>query len=148
MKKKITQIMVLAIVICTSAFAGKNDDKVNRNVLTEFTQKFSGAKEVIWSSTADYVKASFQLNEQYMAAYFTTTGEVVGIARNLTSNQLPIKLQSELKNNLSGSWISELFEYSTDEEITYCATIESADQSIVVKSVGSNWTLIKKTRKN
>lgn len=142
MKKKITQVLVLAMVICTTtAFAGKNEDKLNKSVQAEFSQKFSGASEVKWSATENYIKASFQLDGQFMAAYFTSKGELLGIARNLASNQLPISLYSGLAKNLSTSWISELFEYATNGETSYYVTLENADQKIMKKSVDSEWTL-------
>ena len=147
--KKIAQLMVLALIVSATTFATNIHDNVNKNVQAAFTQKFTGAKEVSWASTENYIKANFQINGQFMAAYFSGNGNLMGVARNLLSQQLPINLQTGLKKELTGEWISELFEYATDEETSYYVTVENADQKMVMKSIDShNWIIIKKTRKN
>src|SRR5436190_7714792 len=113
--KKITLLLVLALIVSATTFATNIHDNVNKNVQAAFTEKFNGAKEVSWTSTNSYVKASFQVGGQFMVAYYTNSGDLIGIARNLLSHQLPINLQAGLKKELTGEWISELFEYATEE---------------------------------
>ena len=147
--KKIAQLLVLAMIISATTFATNIHDNVNKNIQAAFTEKFAGAKEVSWATTDNYVKASFQINGQFMAAYFTGSGNLIGVARNLLSQQLPINLQTGLKKELTGGWITELFEYATDEETSYFATLENADQKVVVQSIDShNWVVVKKSKKN
>ncbi|MEO5998413.1 MAG: hypothetical protein ABIN89_16785 [Chitinophagaceae bacterium] len=147
--KKITQLLVLALIISATTFATNIHDNVNKNIQAAFNEKFVDAKEVSWASKDSYVMASFQKDGQFVAAYFTGNGDLMGITRNLISHQLPINLQKSLKKELTGGWITELFEYATDEETTYYATLENVDQKVVLKSIDShNWIIIKKSKKN
>lgn len=149
MKTKITSLVVMAMIAFTTTFATNIPGNINRKVLTTFSERFSDAREVSWSRTEDYIKASFKMNEQIMFAYFTDAGDLMGVSRNLLSNQLPIKLQTGMKKELAGGWITELFEFSTEEETSYYATIENADQKIWLKSIGSySWMVSKKIKKD
>jgi hypothetical protein len=57
-------------------------------------------------------------------------------------------LQTNLKNNYSNYWISDLYEVAKPENTSYYITLENADQKIVLKSTGgSNWTIHKKSNK-
>lgn len=148
MKKKITLLAMTAVIMTTSIFATPIDVTVSSNVLGTFTEKFGGAREVSWSNTDSYVKAAFKMNDQYMFAYFSENGQFIGVARNLASYQLPLNLQIELKKSAENGWITEVFEFATETETSYFATIENADQKIQLKSLGYNsWTAYKKTKK-
>jgi len=143
--KKIAQLLVMAMIMSATTFATNIHDNVNKDIQAAFSQKFKGAQEVSWATTDNYVKAEFQIDGQFMAAYFTGTGNLIGVARNMRSQQLPINLQTGLKKQLANGWITELFEYATDEETSYYATLENADQKVVVQSIDShNWMIIKK----
>lgn len=144
-----TGLVVMAMIMFTTTFATNIPGNINRKVLTTFAQKFSDAREVSWSKTENYTKASFKMNEQIMFAYFTEAGDLMGVSRNLLSNQLPIKLQTGMKKEFSEGWITELFEFSTEDETAYYAIIENAEQKISLKSIGSySWTVSKKVKKD
>lgn len=148
MKKKITLLALIVVVMSTAIFAKPLDVTVSSNVLNSFSTKFNAAKEVAWSSTDTYVKASFKMNDQYMFAYFTESGEFIGVSRNLLSSQLPFNLQAELRKVSGQGWITELFEFANDAETSYFVTVENADQKLQLKSIGVNsWSVYKKVKK-
>jgi hypothetical protein len=145
MKIKIIPALAFALFVSFSSFANPVNDKVK----TAFSEKFNDATEVSWNTTASYVKASFKMNDQTMFAYYSADGTLLGVSKNLVSTTLPIRLQSELKKASANGWIAELFEYSSDDENSYYATIETADQKVYLKSsTTNNWSLIKKEKKN
>ena len=149
MRKRILGLAVLVIIMTQATFATNINDNVSKKVLATFNEKFVEAKEVSWSTTDMYVKASFKLNEQFMFAYFSEMGELLGTTRNILIYQLPINLQSELKKNLTSSWITELYEFTTEDETVYYATIENADQKIMFRSEGMNaWSVFKRITKD
>jgi hypothetical protein len=149
MKKKITTLALLAVILTTSIFATDKTNITNVLVRTAFTTKFANASEVSWTKTQDYVKASFKLNEQYMFAYYAENGELLGVCRNIQSNQLPLNLQVELRKITANGWITDLFEYASDSDNAYYATINNADQQLQLKSTGHNsWTVYKKIKKS
>ena len=84
-----------------------------------------------------------------MFAYYTQTGDLMAVTRNITSTQLPINLLSSLKKNFGNYWITDLFEVSSSTDASYYATVENADQKVILKSNGtSSWETYKKEKKN
>lgn len=140
-------ILTLAIAL-SSFFAFANETTVNTAVLNAFNSEFATAKEVKWTSGANFYKASFIYNEQNVTAFYSFQGEMLGLARNISSLDLPMSLQTSLKNEYGGRWITELFELSTEEGTSYYITLEQADSKIVLKSEnGSQWSVYKKSTK-
>src|SRR5215204_2385020 len=102
MKSLFIILTALTTVFTTSSFAnpGKPNpgtDKVAPAALKSFENTFSDAREVGWSVTNNYSKVVFTLNGQYVTAFYSNAGNLMGLTRNLSSNQLPISLQAELK---------------------------------------------------
>jgi hypothetical protein len=140
-------IITLAVAISSlTAFAG--EENVSSSVLKAFNKEFAGVKEVKWTTAENYYKAEFVFNGQNVTAFYQVDGEMMALTRNISSLELPISLQTNLKNNYSGYWISDLFEMSNSEGTSYYITMENADSKVVLKSVGSGkWTSFKKMSK-
>ena len=144
-----TIIMTLAITASSLfAMAGEEISGVNKNVLTAFNQEFSGATEVSWSTGADYCRVSFVLNDQYISAFYSKQGELMGVTRNISSLNLPLTLQAKLRKDYSGYWITDLFEMSNNEGTCYYITVENAEKKITLKSDSDmSWLVYLKTAK-
>jgi len=146
MKRFLITLTVLFSLISMSSFA--SDSKVDSRVLKSFETSFKNATEVDWTVTNNFYKAKFSLNVQYVAAYFDGSGNMIAITRNISSTQLPISLQTNLKNNYEGFWISDLFEVANEEGTTYYVTVENADTKLILKSSNSDWVTYQKERKS
>lgn len=142
-------IMTLAIAMSSLlSFANGTEETVSTRVLDAFNTEFNGAKEVTWTAGDNYYKAAFIYNEQYVFAFYSTDGELLGLTRYISSLDLPINLQAGLKKNYSNSWISDLFEVSNSEGVSYYITLETADSKTILKSAGGEkWSVYKKTTK-
>lgn len=140
-------IMILAVLISTtSAFAG--EENVATKVLNAFKTEFNTAKEVEWTVGSNYYKAAFVYNEKHVFAYYNGEGELLGLTRYLSSDDLPLNLQNNLKKSYSKYWISDLFEVAKSDGTAYYITLEDADSKIVLKaSAESDWSVYQKTRK-
>ncbi len=148
MKKIIFATAMMLTVGMTSAFASPKDE-INTQVTSSFNKDFSSAKQVQWQKETDYVKATFTLDNQVMFAYYHENGELIGVVRNILSDKLPINLMSNLKKNYSNYWISDLFEMASEGQSNYYITLETADETLVLKSNGtSEWNVYKRTKKN
>ncbi|MBS1596627.1 MAG: hypothetical protein JST75_00270 [Bacteroidetes bacterium] len=148
MKKTILALAVMLTTGLTSAFANKGEE-VNKSALTSFHRDFLSAKNVSWQQQKDYAKATFSLNDHVMFAYYNDQGELLAVVRNILSDKLPIRLLTEIKNDYSNYWISELFEMATEDQTTYYVTIENGDERIILKSQGlDQWSVYKKEKKN
>jgi hypothetical protein len=139
-------IMMLAIVFSTfSAFAGED---VNQKVLNAFNAEFNSAKQVEWATGSNYYRASFVYNNKHVFAYYNMDGELLGMTRYISSMDLPIGLQTSLKNDYADYWISDLLEVAKNGGTAYYVTLEDADTKLVLKSAGGNdWEVYSKTRK-
>lgn len=140
-------VVTLAIAISSiSAFASEKN--VNQKVLDAFNTEFSSAKEVEWTMNSDYYKATFVYNERYVFAYYSQTGELLGMTRYLSPLDLPLALQNNLKKNYESFWISDLFEAVKGDETYYYVTVENGDSRVVLKSSGNGWTTHSKVKKS
>ena len=140
-------IMTLAIALSSmAAFAGEED--VDRKVLNAFKTDFSTANHVEWASGNNYYRASFIYNNKHVFAYYNTDGDLLGLTRYISSMDLPLGLQTELKKDYADYWISDLFEVSKTEGTAYYITLEEADKQVVLKSTDSSgWEVYKTIRK-
>ncbi|MGB5029595.1 MAG: hypothetical protein WBO38_13925, partial [Chitinophagaceae bacterium] len=104
--------------------------------------------EVEWTVGHNYYKAAFVYNDKHVFAYYNQDGELLGLTRYLSPDDLPLNLFSDLKKNYCKYWITDLFEVANTEGTTYYITLENADTKIVLKaSAESEWSLHEKTRK-
>jgi hypothetical protein len=141
--------IILTIAIAVSSFiAFANETTVSTAALNTFNNDFATAKEVTWKSVNGFYKASFIYNEQHLTAFYSVEGSLLGLARNISSLDLPMNLQTSLKKEYGGRWISELFELSNEDGTSYYITLEQADSKVVLKSEnGGQWSVYKKTTK-
>lgn len=141
-------ILTLAIAISTFAAFAK-EENVNAVVLKSFNQEFAGAENVSWTSGRNSYKAAFVLNGQHVVAYYSFQGDLLGMTRNITSLDLPMSLQSSLKKNYKGYWISDLFEVSNQDGTAYYITLEKADETLVLEAADfSNWNVYQRASKS
>ncbi len=148
MKRLIFATALMLSVGLNSSFAHTNDN-VNDQITASFHKDFINAKEVKWQKQSNYVKATFTMYGQVMFAYYNESGELIGVIRNILSDKLPISLMAELKKNYNDRWISDLFEMALEGQSTYYVTLQTADETLVLKSNGSNgWSVYKRTKKD
>ncbi len=145
MKKILVVVGLLAVMGVSNAYPS---EKVSPKVLASFKTEFSNATDVQWETGSNYFRALFSLNEQRIFAYYNLEGEMISIARYISSLQLPINLYSSLKNDYSKYWISDLFEVSNNEGLHYYVTLETADLKLTMRSSnGGAWSIYNRTKK-
>ena len=83
-----------------------------------------------------------------LISLFPFAKELIVVTRNIHIEQLPLTLSSELKSNFENSWLTELFEISSNGETAYFATLESATHITILKSEGTTgWSTFKKEKR-
>lgn len=139
---------VLTMMVALSSFAHTGEE-VNENVLRSFNKEFAGASNINWEVGKSVLKVTFTLNGQVMFAYYHEAGDLVAVTRNLVSGQLPIGLLADLKKTYQEYWITDLFEISADDNSNYYITLQNADQTIVLKSAGTQgWQVFRKVKQS
>ncbi len=145
--KKFIMLAVVLTTITISSFANGNSD-INRKAISTFNKSFSYAEDVRWEVRNNLYKVTFKSNGKEMYAYYNADGDQIAITSNIHIEQLPLTLSSELKSNFENSWLTELFEISSNGETAYFATLESATHITILKSEGTTgWSTFKKEKR-
>lgn len=140
--------LALSLVLGTASFAN-NDESINEKAAQSLKKEFAQAKDVSWQKTGDMLRATFTLNEKVLFAYYNQSGDLMAITRNITTDQLPIALQTMLRKNYGGYWVSDLFEMVSGGQTSYYVTVENADQKVVLKSEDfGSWSTYRKEKKD
>jgi len=141
--------MILGLAFALSSLASfAKDENVSQKVLDAFHSSFATVSQVEWANGSNYYRASFVYNNKHVFAYYDLDGQLMGLTRYLSSTDLPLNLQTSLKNDYSDYWISDLFEAAREDGTTYYITLENADTRIVLKSTGTlEWEQYKKFKK-
>jgi uncharacterized protein YxeA len=144
-----TVIMMGVSALATgNAPATGNEGTVSQEARNSFKRDFSTASNVSWEQKNGYTRATFSLNGQVLCAYYSNTGDLTAVVRNIVSDQLPISLVTNLRKDYTGYWITDLFEISSDSQTTYYVTLENSDKKIVLKSEGTEyWGVYSKQKK-
>jgi len=141
-------VFVLGLLVTMGVCSAYPSERVSQKVLASFKSEFTNAKDVEWETGNNYFKASFTMNEQRIFAYYNADGQLLSIARHISSIQLPVNLYTALKNDHSKYWISDLFEVSNNEGLHYYVTLETADSKLVLHSGnGGSWRTYSKNKK-
>lgn len=139
--------LILAMSLATTVLFA-SEVVVNPRVLEAFKKEFANVQEVRWTEGADYCIAQFMYNGQSVRAYYSNSGESMGLFRYISSLNLPVNLQLSLKKRYSNFWITDLYEVSRGGGTNYFITIEDAVESIMLKaSSDSDWVRFKSAEK-
>lgn len=145
---KLAMVTLTALISFASFNANAQDIRVSSAVVDAFNTSFNNTSDVTWKDCGNYVKADFNMNGQYITAFYNQEASLMAVTKNISSVQLPVTLQSSLKKEYAQHWISDLFELSNESGTTYYATVENGDSKIILKSAGNTWTTYKKSRKS
>ncbi|HVM88534.1 MAG TPA: hypothetical protein VMT76_10140 [Puia sp.] len=142
-------ILIFALMLTGFSYSfARTTDGITKKAVESFNKEFSSARNTTWENKGSYMIVTFSMNSQIMFAYYGNNGELIGVARNILSDKLPISQLISLKKNYSDYWISNLFEVSMDNDTTYYVTLENADQKLVLKSSDyTGWEVYSKEEK-
>lgn len=147
---KFLLVTLISVFSLLNTKAQATDDvKVSAAVISSFNAAFKNASEVKWNDAGNFYKADFMVNGQYVAAYYDVNASLIAVTRNITSLQLPVTLQTKLRTTYEAYWISDLFEVSDENGVSYYATVENGDAKITLKASGAaEWSVFKKQSKS
>src|SRR5947208_2653004 len=97
MKKIIIGLTLLLSLISVTGFA-TGEEKISPETLLSFQKEFKHAENVNWTKVEDIARASFNLNGFHVEAYFEANGQLLGTARNILFNQLPLAVVNSIDN--------------------------------------------------
>lgn len=146
--KKMILSLAAVMMMGFSVFANGKNDVVTQEARDAFKKEFATASDIRWEQTSNFLRATFSMNGQVLTAYYYSNGDLQAVVRNITSDQLPLNLLTDLRRDYTAFWITDLFEISSDNQTTYYVTIENSDKKIVLKSDDlASWGVYSKERK-
>jgi hypothetical protein len=122
-------------------------DRTNGMIATSFRRDFRDAQVISTEEYANFTKLTFKMNAQVLFAFYSGSGELLAVTRNIPSSQLPVSLLMNLKKQLGNSWITELFEINSDAQHCYYVTLENADSKVTLRSNGDSWDVYSNLKK-
>ena len=146
MKKKITGLFVALLLLSTLTFA--TDITPSQELQKKFNGTFGQATEVKWEKVADYYKASFVQDGQYLFVYFDAFNNIESLSRNISVNMLPLVLQKSLKDELSETtWITDCIELFGENGTEYYIVLEDANEKTIYQANSKTWDVYERTDK-
>ncbi|HET7001747.1 MAG TPA: hypothetical protein VFI33_10570 [Puia sp.] len=146
--KKIILSIAIGLAVFSTAFA--KPDSINDRAVAAFQKEFNKATDVSWASTNNYVMATFIMNNETQFAYYDYQGNLIGIVHHMLTSDLPADLSRDIKKHYSNYWVSELFQITTDEGVSYYIRLKNADETIALTTEGGmgwHWFALPKNTK-
>jgi len=146
MKKFIIAFAVVLTLITTTAYAGPKVGDSPAQVT--FQKEFKGAEDVRWSEGRDAISATFTLSNSRIVAYFSYEGELLGTARNVLFNQLPLAVIREINNRFASAPVYNIIEYTCGGETFYNMDVDTSTKHLRLRVASDGYISIeKKTKK-
>lgn len=143
MKKIMITAVIFLTVGMTAAFANGGDN-IPSKVLASFQREFAQAQNVKWDVVQDYVRAAFNLSDFRVEAYFNNEGELMGTARNILFNQLPLSVIKQLNQRFGSVPVYEIIEYNTGSDTFYNMKVELTTKIFQLKANPSGEVFVEK----
>ena len=143
------------VLAAFTAIAGAAPPVIPTRVINEFRKQFGAEVNVRWEKIdeADMNRSLFVghfiQNGIWSEAYFEDSGEFVGVGKNITEDQLPLKLLCLQQRKFKGYDVMEAYEYYLKDAETpvYGLTITNKQNVIFLKIDESGlFSLVKKEK--
>jgi hypothetical protein len=147
-KKAAVTMAFLLTLSASFAFSGTNGaNDINSEIRTSFKKDFRNAQLLSTESHKAFTKLTFKMDGLIMSAFYSGDGELLAVTRNILSTQLPINLMMSLRNDYNSYWITELFEFTGDNDSCYYVSLENADSKVTLRSNGDQWEVYSSVKK-
>ncbi|MES2374325.1 MAG: hypothetical protein V4557_17235 [Bacteroidota bacterium] len=130
--KKLFILAVIAIATGTSAFANGSASKA----IKHFATTFSAATNVSWNSNGKFEKATFELNNETITAFYNEDGGLVGTSKKVSFDKLPKTALKTIATQypFPEYQILECIEFSNDQaQKKYYTSFTTEDTTVVLE---------------
>jgi hypothetical protein len=77
------------VFLTASAFA--SGEETNKKAAKSLKKEFANAENIQWKVTPNYIKASFNWNDQKLEVFYNDEGETIAESRVIDLTNLPVK---------------------------------------------------------
>jgi hypothetical protein len=133
MKKFKIVLTAIVMLFAGSAFA-KEPENVSPKVKTAFESDFSKASKISWEKTSDFYFASFTLNNVRIDAAYNEDGELLGTARVISAEQMPLSVSLAIAEKYAGYKVEKTaIELTYEGQTRYYISVENEHQIVKLK---------------
>ena len=144
-------LLILTLTVSSFAFASATTvEPVSQRILHSFKTDFTTANEVKWVAIEgeDLYQATFKYNNEEVIAIYNPEGELLGTARYIVKEALPIMVTTELNKQYGTYIVRTVIERTSNGETSYFVTLENEKSSLIVQAKTSgNISVYKKLAK-
>lgn len=145
--KKLLFTAAFALTMAATSFAAAAN-KIDNKAASNFSTKFSAAKNVRWTVTEDFIKASFTLADSKKEVFYDLDGNTIGTSSNIEISEIPAKGVEHFEKKYAGYTILETTLFEATNEIAYFIFAENATKTLILKVLPNGSTSVfKHTRK-
>ena len=130
--KKLFISALLSVTVVLSSFAAAGN-KAKFALPDNFSFQFKHASDVLWTSTANYAKATFVLNNVRTEALYTLAGDFIGTNQAITLEDLPVNAKREFAKKYDGYTVKEAIRFEGADESAYYISAENEKGSVILK---------------
>lgn len=131
MKKLIFATLLIATTTLSAFSADVN--KINSTVLSNFKSDFKKASDVNWKTGADFIKATFNVAQNKMEAFYNFQGELIATTQNISLDELPVAAKRLFAKRFGNYEVKEAIRMEATDEGSYYISAENEKESIIVK---------------
>jgi hypothetical protein len=133
MKKFKVVLTAIVMLLACSSFATV-PEKISPVVKAAFENDFSKASQVSWEKSDDFYFASFTLNNVSVDAAYTEKGELIGTARRIAAEQMPLSISLAIAQKYEGYLVDRSVVELTFEGVTrYYVTVSNKSEALKLK---------------
>ncbi|MBW4891908.1 hypothetical protein KXQ82_19445 [Mucilaginibacter sp. HMF5004] len=138
-KVYITALLISSLSISVFATDGgkkdkaKAETKVSSTVLNQFTYEFKDAQAVTWVIDGNCQKALFTYEGTAMTAFYSLSGEYMGVTNPTAFAKIPADAQKEISSKYKEYTIGEVIEFrpaATNSASIYSFSSYSNDEKV------------------
>jgi hypothetical protein len=145
MKKVLTGLTLLTCLISSSSFTKYEDKLPGWLVQRAFRAEFTTATDIRWQEENQVAIATFNLNHSTVEAFFDLDGTLLGTARFLKFDELPVLSISSMSNRFLNGIFHDPVEYTVNGELYYVLMVETPTKILEVKVLPTGETVIRKS---
>lgn len=145
-------LLILTLSVSSFAFASATTvEPVSQKILQSFKTDFTTANEVKWVAIEggeNLYQATFKYNNEEVIAIYNPEGELLGTARYIVKEALPIMVTTELNKQYGTYIVRTVIERTANGETSYFVTLENEKSSLIVQArTSGNLSVYKKLAK-
>ncbi len=154
------KVFITAILVSGLSFGvfaadgGKKGDNTNSaavsyTALNQFSIDYKDAKNVSWKVDGNCQKAEFLLNNVKVTAFYSLTGEFLGLTQAVAYEKIPAAAQKQIGNDYKGYTIGEVIQLQPkqtsevndgytassfkDDSVVYFVDLKNAKEEVLVR---------------